>query len=518
MKRTIMAVLMVALLVFSLVGCTETFTKEELDAELAAREAELEVSYQNTVSGLEEKYGLEKLELEDKQTELLAEKEQLSLDKDSLVLEVSDLKSELEALKVAEEQKATEEEVTYVKDELELDEAYSFTVSDRNLNSLLDSEVEFDGEDYDVEELVAVSDAKVAVNKKDFGSDVYLVLKEGAVEYKLIVDSDLDRDAINEDESLELSFLGEKYNVVEWGDNELTYTKGAEYFVKEGERFLYDNVVVELSVVHDDDVYVIVYELVDADDLSTSTVKIGSVKLEEGETEEVAGVEVRAKDVMGNEDGPGFATLEVGKDVFVEVESGDEFEEDSPWEWVIEDDYLGLVLAKDFDELGDDFEPLAEGESLELPGKYLTLVFEGLEKEDVFEYSFEADEHDEVSYVQIDGDFVKDGEDYERIYVSEDGIFDEDFVLIDEESIELGDTELELVLDEGKIVVDDIELELNFSALSVDGEDVSEKDDAYRTVYGIVIDSPEDSLENDELFLSIPEAKLKASLAFIGVE
>ena len=407
----------------------------------------------------------------------------------------------IEQEKVTAEAKAENE---YLKDELKLGEVVTITVSDRDLNNLYDGEVRFDGSNYDAEEVLELVNAEVAINQNDFADNVYLVLEEGAIVYSYVIEDSLDTSEIDTDDSLVFNFLGEEVEITSWDGDEVNIFKGEYNFMKETTTISVGTDLIALEIVNDDYVYVKV----------ASNGKSFSSKIYEGETEEIGGYEIWAKEVLDNEEGEDWATLVVGEDVSYEVEDGDEYEEDSIWDWKITDNTIGLVLNEDFDELDEDFNALSAGDSICLPNNYACVRFDGVSEEDEEDYIFELDNDYDV---EASGNFLSGINDYDRVYIDATGIYDEDDELIDVSEILLDNTDLTLYVDaSGTVTIGDVEFNFALTELTVDGKDLSDNEDDYLSTYGTVIKDPEDNLEDNEVRLTVPEEALEASIAFVG--
>jgi len=387
----------------------------------------------------------------------------------------------------------------YVLDDVFLDEDFDDVLSDREV-SLYDDEVTFDEDEYDVEELFSV-EGLVAINEEDFKENAYLTFEEDDLFYKVILDTSLDLEDIDEDETLKLFFLGSEIEISEWdtSSNEITFTKGTEYNLDDGETISVDGNSIVLSMVLEDSVYVLVNG--------------EGEKIYEGDTEKVNGVEIKVKEVLYSPKSSqtSMAVLQIGSEVEEVVQDGDEFEEDSIWEYRIENHSIGIVLVEDFLELDDreDYNALDVGDSLCLPSNYLCVFFDGLTEEDEEEYNFELDN----GVVVVEGSFVAGIKDFDEIFLNDSKIYEDDDCTEEiTEDVYFGDSDVELTLNSTTIVIGDIELSVDLDAMTVDGVDVSGKEDNYRTKYGIVIKEPEDALEDQEVKLTVPEEELEGLL------
>lgn len=415
-------------------------------------------------------------------------------------LEIAALQQE-EVIPFEDEEEVVEEAVGYLIDELFL--AVQFvedTYSDRELN-LFDGEVEFDGEEYDAEETLVLKDFELLANENDFEGNVYLTVPAGSVAYSLVFDSELDTGLINEDETLSFNFLGKGYEVSEWDVDKVSFTTGKEHYLSEGDSAVVGEKTVVLDMVLDDAVYV--------------TVDGVGEKILESKTRNVNGLEIRAKEVLysAKDSRVSKAILVIGEEVEVTVDSGDEYEEDGAWEWVIDSNSIGLVLVEAFteiDEDGDeDFPAIGSGEALCLPEEYVCIQFNGLADEDEEEYSLELDEKDGTK-VRIEGNFLSGLEDYDRVYLNGTGIYDRDLELIDANFVELGDTESVLNISAGSITIGDFNVNFDLNASNV-GDD----EEDYLTDYGILVVNPEESVEDQEYLITVPEEQLEGSVSLL---
>ena len=198
-----------------------------------------------------------------------------------LYVEIEDLKSIIANYTEVEEEELPIEELGYVIDGVFLEIPFNETLSDRELN-LFDGEVEFDGKDYDAEEVFTFNGLELLANEHDFKGNVYMTVPEGAIEYRINFDSDLNTNLIDEDETLVFNFLGQEYEVSDWNGDEVTFTGGTEYFLSEGESVLDGSVILE--VVLSESVYI--------------TVNGEGKKIKEGETDRFGDLEVYVKEVM----------------------------------------------------------------------------------------------------------------------------------------------------------------------------------------------------------------------------
>ena len=435
------------------------------------------------------------------------ENSQIAIDA-AVALAIGPLNEQIVALQTATEEIEFEAEAEaevsgYLLDELYLGVAFLKDIfSDRELD-LFDGEVEFDGEYYDAKETFTLEGFRLLANENDFDGNVYLTVPEEAVSYSLVFESELNTSEIEVDETLSFSFLGKEYEVSSWEGDEITLTSGVSHYLEQGESVEVKGLTVTLVSVYSEKVHV--------------TVGDEERRIYEGDTARINGLEIFVKEIDLQQWVEGYkqATLVIGNDVESELESGDEYAEDSPWEWVINasSNTIGLVLIEDFTEVDEDgdeeFSAIGVGESLCLPEEYVCLRFDGMLEEDSEDYTFELDDRDGLK-VRIDGNFISGVEDYNRVYVNTTGIYDRDSVLINKNTIELGDTDSELVINATHLTIEDFNVNYALTESNV-GDD----DEDYLTNYGISVVNPEDSAKDNEYSISVPREQLEGTVSLI---
>jgi len=400
----------------------------------------------------------------------------------------------------------------YLVDELYLETGFNDTYSDRELN-LFDGEIDFDGKDYDAEETLILKDIRLLANENDFEGNVYMTVPEGAIEYKFEFEDDLNTSEITDEETLEFNFLGKEVEISAWDNDEITIFMGTEMLVDEGEIVEFESYKIVLISVTDNSVYLSVED---------SSGELETKIIDEDKTRTVNGLKIRVDDVFSSGT-KSFAELVVGNDLHLEVTDGEEYEEDSIWNWKISANSIGIVLNEDFTEVdsdGDeDFPAVGVGEKLCLPNDYVCVQFNGMDEVDSEEYTFELDTKKTLEYVRVEGSFQSGIENYDRIYIniSNQKFYDKDFDEITD-IITLGDSDLELELfsdERDWIQINKLYLLQSLDLVSYDGTNISSKDENFLTNYGILIVNPEDSCEDQEFNIFIPENKIEGSISLI---
>ena len=431
---------------------------------------------------------------------------------------LADYKDEEEKQKQEDITQATADANAYEFEDVGLNSGFTpITLTDRDLSTLGDGEIKFDGEEYDFwEELTFSNGLNVDTNDVDFDGNAYLTIPEDGIEYTYKLDTQLKTHLIgiedteyDEDETLKINFLGKDLEISKWTDNIITFTSGTEHFLKQGETITVNGKEIQVKIIGDDYIYV----QVDG---------TGKKITEEKGITEVNGIDIEASEILYIDDAryDSYVTIKIGTDIENIISNTDEYAEDSEWEYVITDNSIGIKLIEDFVNVGDDeeFEALGIGMSLALPNEYVTVTFGGLVEEDSETYKISYDEND--GYTRIRGEFVTDTDEYENIYVADNGtIFDDNDFEIEIIDVRLGDTNILLDdMSDGIISIKDLNISLDLSD-AVDtvntGVNLKERDDDYTTNYGIVIENPEDDIEDKKLTIIVPEEKVEATISVV---
>jgi len=376
--------------------------------------------------------------------------------------------------------------------------------SDRELN-LFDGEIDFGNNEYDAEETFVLKDIVLLANEHDYEEKVYMNVPKEAVEYKMSFDSDLNTSLISEEDSLSFEFLGNELEVSEWNVDSVKFFQGVSHVLSEGESITFDDKEITLILVGDDEALISVGE--------------DTKELDEGEVKTINGIQVKLEYAYETSDFvTGKAKIIVAEDIENEVFDGDEYAEDSPWNWVIGANSLGIILAEDFDEVDADgdkeFQAIGVDESLCLPNDYVCIKFNGISEDDAEEVSFRLDELDGNWYVRTDGNFLSGLEDYSRVYINATGIYDRDLVLIDSDEVELEDSGLVLERKASWIVIEDFRVNYDLNVSKANGVVLTD-DETHLSEFGISIVNPEDSAEDNEYSITVPEEKLEGSFSLI---
>jgi len=399
------ACIMMVVLVFGLTGCNQ-LTQEDVDA--AVSTAVTQANEQNKAAlneAMSEAQANAQKAIDEAKAQAEAAK-QAELAK--LETEKAQLEEQLAAKQEQErieQEEIVKDESAYKIDNVGLTEDFAAVIDSDDYNKLKYYSVRFDGDDYDVEEVVELnSDVKPVYNFDEKDAEIFLeVADKNAIEYRVEFPESIDFTDVNEDkdDELEISFLGEDVVITKYEDDEVTFYSGTSKFIQVGQSFTVDDKVVELITIADD----------------KALVKIGedSAVVYTGNTKVIGDVEVKVSDILNNEEGPGYAKITVALEDDVEyvVKDGDEYEADDRFEYVVEgtDDALEAIGLRLAEEYTDDDEVFAVGEGISFPNDYIKVYFDEVLNAEVEDVTFRlsSDEIDLIydGIVEFDGKKVE---------------------------------------------------------------------------------------------------------------
>ena len=402
----------------------------------------------------------------------------------------------------------------YLIDDLSLASPFSKVLSDRELK-LFDGKIDFDGEEYDAEETFSLNDLEISINKEDFKENAYLQILEDGLFYRVEFESNLDTSEISDEETLEFDFLGQPIEISDWDVDEVTFFSGTEMFVEESEIVEFEGHTIVLISVSDESIYISISK----DDVTESGI------IKEDKTKTINGLEIKVEEVFASSY-KSFATLIFGEDIEVNIIDGEEYSEDSIWEYVIDANSIGIVLKEDFKELEDreGFNVLDVGETLCLPNDYLCVQYNGIVDSELMDYDLEIDD----GFLIVGGNFISGLNDYDKLFINgtEGLVYEDDEGTLISGDIFLGNSDLKLSYGVENIAIVDtitgdelVLIEFNSTDLVEVKVDISEIlngiEDNYRTRFGIIVENPKDSIEDNYLNIIVPEEKLEASISVL---
>jgi len=392
---------------------------------------------------------------------------------------------------------------TYLIDKLSIGDSINEELTNREI-TLFDGDVTFDNDKFGAEEVIFINGMNLTTNKEDFNADVYSVVTEGNFEYMFKIDPDLNTSLIGvDDEYLTLNLLGKNVEISNWDGGGLTFRYGSEFLLSEDQVFKYKNNSMVLSFINENSVYV----------------KVGdeSKKIKEGDTATIGNLEIYVSEILytSKDSRVSKAVLRIGSEIETTISNGDEYAEDSIWEWKITSNSIGLILIEEYKYLDEDYKPLAIGESICLPNDYVCIKFGGISKEDYRDYDFRYKES--RNETKITGDFVIGYDSVGTIIANSDGTFyndDDDENVTDTIELENSDLVLKFNGDNTTLLLVDkenntqLEILFNVSGVSADNDNVNQEED-YRSNYGVIIANTEDIEDDQELSISVPEEKVE---------
>jgi hypothetical protein len=471
----ILAVLTVAFLAFGVVQTMNYSEANEENALLLERADATDASLAEVQAGLLELTEM----LEVKEADIVALQDELA-EKESTIATLEDELSEIED--VVAEDAILAQSASF--DDLSLIWSGAIVLDDNDLDKLGDYEIEFDGEDIEVEEFLLMT-GEFASNDKDFNGETMLKFSDGDLVYVVEFDEDMSALDYDEDE-FEFTFLGNEFTVTDWKSDEIVLDANIEVLLAPGEISPEGIEVVKIG----EDAVILRFE--------------GESQIvDEGDTEDFGEFEVEVDNILYEDSGDSLVVLKIADDVDQRIESGDEYDLDDNYEWYIDENEIALVLVEDFDE---DDSSLKEGEYFSLFDDYFLISFEldevdyqtlFVEYESATEVTFEADFED------AEGDIYFNG----SVFIDED-----DEKLGQKVYFENSDYYVEWNAIMGFFISDAMGITYEVDVLNVDGDDYTNSDDDVKSEYGFIIKAPEDDLEDGQLEMEVPEEQVYATI------
>ncbi|MEK6860368.1 MAG: hypothetical protein AABY07_00215, partial [Nanoarchaeota archaeon] len=285
------------------------------------------------------------------------------------------------------------------------------SITDSDNVPLIDSEINFDGDTYNVQEQLLINDnvkveTSLTSGDDEYGDKTYLeVTKRGAISVQYVFDESIDLERVNVDgvEPLEITFLGKKLKINHIEDSDtLTATIGTEYFMNVDDSVeVEDKKVTLLNVGSSEDVVVEVAGI-------SQTVNKGTIRT-------INGVEVKIDSTFysSNNKAERSATLILGKDAQASYDNGDAYvgeSKDNPdWIWKLEGltgNSPTIAIENDFIYNDDADNPPTVGDCIDLPDNYLKICVNDLNVDTYSDYIWEYD--DSADLRDVDNSMVSE--------------------------------------------------------------------------------------------------------------
>jgi len=278
-------------------------------------------------------------------------------------------------------------------------QTYTFDqeLADDDIDSLLDSTINFQSSDYDVEEFLVINQANakaeiqtsLTASEDDYQTDVVMELARDSIKYYYAFSEAIEINKTTNADPLEIKFLGKTLKVTDVvSDTKFTATVGTEYFLDSGDSVVVDGKTVKLTRVGSTGSIV-----VDVDGV-TETLSSAQIKT-------VNGIEIKNDDTFydANNQAASAATLIVGKEAQETYIDGDAYigqDKDNPdWIWNVkglisspivsttsatESEFTGpyFGIENDFIYNDDSDNPPKVGECLDLPNNYISICLDSL--------------------------------------------------------------------------------------------------------------------------------------------
>ncbi len=386
-------------------------------------------------------------------------------------------------------------------------------LDDNKIGYLIDGEITFNNDNYEVREEVYFSGVTLtSIDDDDFGRDPYLTIEEYAVEYKYLFNDYIITSEISEDDPLEITYLGKDLKIIGASSDQITVRYGDKVTLLQGKSDLVNGNTIEVVAITE----------------TSASVKINKVSgtVTIGDTETINGLEVVIDKLLyqGYADGVKEVTLIVGEKVQETYKDGDYFDLFDPdseeWEWSIQlggtEQYLGVWNTESYigiDE-DDDYHALGVGDSLFLPNNYVEIQFKSITTPDLTDLNIR--EKDGYLYLRgpKDDDVFSFGtKDYDRVYMDAEGIYDEDFVIITTDKVEIGDSGI--YLEKGSAIIGDLTIKIDMSDILFKGISFALKDETFMDYFGIIFSDPENAVEEKRGFeVLVPGEQPEVIIAF----
>ena len=288
-------------------------------------------------------------------------------------------------------------------------------LTNSDIEGLIDANVDFQGEDYDVSESIILGQgandvsiqSSLTSGDDDYQTDIVMEVERDSIKYYYNFDDSIDLGDATEDEPIEIEFLGRTIQIVDVdSDTSFTALVGQEYVLDVNEEVTIEGVTIKLLNVG----------------------ATGSVSIEvngeretipEGATETVGGIEINNHETFYTEEIEGrSASLIIGDDAMQTYEDGDEFigepEDDPRWVWNIGNllttgssnpsalnDGTGpfIGIENDFIYNDESDNPPGIGGEITLPFNYIAINLEKftVADADYAEYTFRFEDSEDLS-------------------------------------------------------------------------------------------------------------------------
>ncbi|MFW6002610.1 MAG: hypothetical protein ACOCQD_04655 [archaeon] len=530
-----------------LVGCTTqetTYTEEQVDQMIKNATENVDITKDNDEAvskALKELKEQGKIVNGSEYTELKDEYNETNEEVKRIKQILEEYKEEEEKRQAELEKRENSEKIDYLMERVDFNDK---TFDSNDIKHLINGEIEHDGNDYDVEESITLTDnvylESSLLGDEEFKENPYLIFSDKeSVKYDYTFEEVVPSDKISREEPLTFNLLGEEVKVTDVSDGEVEVLKGTEKWLDVGESTTIDGK--EVKVIYTDTKGESVGIEVDG--------KLDWV--DEGSSKEINGIDIAANKVIPLDEGEGMVRLVMSDDKAYEtIEDGDsvadESKHDSEWLYTVTTndtglESMGVIHNQVVDELDDDFKPLGLGDELNLPNEYATLSFEETNVDNYQDVEITFDEVDtgdeeyeaivfksedkmfEVDNEKVDEVRVYWDEGYTVTYEDDDEIVKTDSftivnddieykVIVDHDTIMVGDhLNVKIGWPEGKYVLGNTEGEEEKDEVTLYGEKIGERENNVLGHDGMIVYTPEENGEDNKVEFSVPNEKLEST-------
>lgn len=406
-----------------------------------------------------------------------------------------------------------------------------------DIDGLSEGEIKYDSESYDYHDELLIGDgltlesSGTRLSNEDYGLKTFLEVKRNSITYRFVFDDNIDLSDASEEDPIEIPFLGRMLEIIDTDINELTVRLGNEFFMDVRDTVDVDGKSVRLLNVGLNGAVVVEV------DGETKTVR-------KDQTKNINGIQVTILDTFYTDTiEERSATLLLGDDITQTYNEGDEYigedEDDPEWIWElsqVDDAKPVIAITNDFVRDDDKDNPVGTGDCYVLPNEFLKVCMNGmnLDETDYQYYSIELEDDvlssDAILIKGIEDDAIDFTEgDSRKIYINNTGAYEKDgsnVNIVTDPRISFDDAIFNidydsvsgiLTLDNG---IDTFEFDTDLTEITdfrYNGDSLETYDNNILTQYGVKLFDPEDSLDEDEIKLDIPNEQIEVNIIVKGI-
>ncbi len=388
-----------------------------------------------------------------------------------------------------------------------LGQTIDICVTDNKVSKLLDEEIKYDSEGYDIHEEACFKGVVLtSLDDEDYGLNPYLNVLAGDLTYGYYFEDLFPYEDVHTEIPLNIVILGDNYRIVYISEDMIVVRNGEEYFIEEGKTEKFNGKDIKVKTIFENDIMVVVAGV--------------EQSINDGDSKEINGINILVENILYKDGGPNYVELIIGTEGEIEIKDGDDYKDGDKFKWAIDmPNYIRVVNQQDYNSIDSDeeYKAIGIGSGLSLPNDYLNFNFKGMSDSDVVDLTFKVDD----GYLNVKGDsnsdaFVFGTDEYDEINVDVNGIYDEDEVLITSDKVRIGDSETFLEL--GSVKIGLLTIKLDMSDILYDGVSFLAEETNFLDYFGIIFKDPENAVEDQSGFkVSIPEERPEITLT-IGSE